>query len=77
MKKVIRQFYSSEKGDIIIHSSKKKLRITQPELDKVEYPFLLSAVEEGNEYLACKITMYFAHDKNITKLIEKMHKAIS
>jgi len=70
MKKVIVcQFYSSEKGDIIIHSSKKKLRIAQPELDKVEYHFLLSAVEEGNEY--------FAHDKNITKLIEKMHKAIS
>ena len=74
--KLVHTFLRLEKGDIIIHASKEKLRLAQPELDKVKYPFLLSAVEESDEYLACKTTMCFAHDKNITKLIEKINKAV-
>jgi uncharacterized protein YyaL (SSP411 family) len=74
--KLVHTFLRLEKGDIIIHASKEKLRIAQPELDKVKYPFLLSAVEEADEYLACKTTMCFAHDKNITKLIEKINKVV-
>jgi uncharacterized protein YyaL (SSP411 family) len=74
--KLVHTFLRLEKGDIIIHASKEKLRIAQSELDKAKYPFLLSAVEESGEYLACKTTMCFAHDKNITKLIEKINKAV-
>jgi len=74
--RLVHTFLRLEKGDIIIHASKEKLRIAQPKLDTMKYPFLLSAVEESDEYLACKTTMCFAHDKNITKLIEKINKAI-
>ena len=74
--KLVHTFLRLEKGDIIIHAKREKLHIAQDELDKVEYPFLLSAVEESDEYLACKTTMCFAHDKNITKLIEKINEAV-
>ena len=74
--KLVETFLRVEKGDIIIHAKLEALRIAQPVLDKVKYPFLLSAVEESDEYLACKTTMCFAHDKNITQLIEKINEAI-
>ena len=74
--KLVETFLRVEKGDIIIHAKPEALRIAQPVLDKVKYPFLLSAVEESDEYLACKTTMCFAHDKNITKLIEKINEAV-
>ena len=74
--KLVHTFLRLEKGDIIIHATKEKLHIAQSKLDKVKYPFLLSTVEESHEYLACKTTMCFAHDKNITKLIEKINEAV-
>ena len=74
--KLVDIFLRLYKGDIIIHAKKEKLRIAQVVLDKVQYPFLLSKVQESDAYLACKTTMCFAHDKNITKLIEKIKKAI-
>jgi len=42
----------------------------------MRYPFVLSVMQESDEYLACKTTMCFANDKNITKLIEKINKVI-
>ncbi len=74
--KLVHIFLRLEKGDIIIHAKPEALRIAQPVLDKVKYPFILSAVEESDEYLACKTTMCFAHDNNITKLIEKINEAV-
>jgi len=74
--KLVHTFLRLKKGDIIIHAKREKLHIAQPTLDKVKYPFLLNAVEESDEYLACKTTMCFAHDKNITKLIEKINEAV-
>ena len=74
--KLVQTFLRLNMGDIIIHAKKEKLLIAQPELDKVAYPFLLSAVQESDEYLACKTTMCFAHDKNIIKLIENIDKAV-
>ena len=74
--KLVHIFLRLKKGDIIIHAKREKLHIAQSKLDKMNYPFLLSAVEESDEYLACKTTMCFAHDKNITKLIEKINEAV-
>ena len=74
--KLVDTFLRLYKGDIIIHAKKEKLRIAQVALDKVQYPFLLSKVQESDAYLACKTTICFAHDENITKLIEKIKKAI-
>ena len=69
-------FLRLKKGDIIIHASKEKLLNVQWEIDHIAYPYILSGVEESDEYLACKGTMCFAHDKNITMLIEKINKAV-
>ena len=74
--KLVHTFLRLKKGDIIIHAKREKLRIAQAKLDKVAYSFILSKVQESDEYLACKTTMCFAHDKNITKLIEKIEKAV-
>jgi len=74
--KLAKIFLHLKKGDIIVHSSKEKLLLVQDSFKDIKYPFLLSVEEESDEYLACKITMCFAHDKNITKLIDKINKAI-
>jgi len=74
--KLVHAFLRLKKGDIIIHAKREKLLIAQVKLDKVAYPFTLSRVQESDEYLACKTTMCFAHDKNITKLIEQINKAV-
>ena len=74
--KLVHTFLRLSKGDIIIHAKREKLLLAQDKLDKVAYPFILSKVQENDAYLACKTTMCFAHDKNITKLIEKIEKAI-
>ena len=73
--KLVHTFLRLEKGDIIIHARQEKLRIAKKVLDKVKHPFLLSKVQESDEYLACKTSMCFAHDKNISKLIEKIKQA--
>jgi len=75
--KLVHVFLRLEMGDIIIHSNKKKLLNAQLALDKVKYPFVLSGMQESDEYLACKTTTCFAHDKNITKLIEQIDKVTS
>jgi len=65
-----------EKGDVIIHAGKKMLRKAHKEIDAVRYPFVLSKVERSDEYLACRINSCFAHDRNITRLVEKIEKAV-
>ena len=74
--KLVHTFLRLQLGDIIIHANKEKLLLAQPELDGMRYPFVLSVMQESDEYLACKTTMCFANDKNITKLIEKINKAV-
>ena len=72
--KLVHTFLRLTLGDVIIHANKKKLLLAQSELDTMKYPFVLSAMQESAEYLACKTTMCFANDRNITKLIEKINK---
>jgi len=74
--KLVHTFLRLEKGDIIIHAKKEKLRIAQDALGNMKYPFILSKTQESDEYLACKTTMCFAHDKNISKLIEQINQAV-
>ena len=74
--KLVHVFLRLDKGDIIVHAKKEKLHSAKSALDKVKYPFLLSKVEKSDRYLACKTTMCFAQDKNITKLIEKINEAV-
>ncbi|RLA57614.1 MAG: thioredoxin domain-containing protein [Epsilonproteobacteria bacterium] len=74
--KLVHTYLRLEMGDVIIHAKKDKLLSVQDTLDKVTYPFILSQTQESDEYLACKMTMCFAHDKNITKLIEQIKKVI-
>ena len=74
--KLVHVFLRLKKGDIVIHSKKERLLMVQSKLDAISYPFILSAVQESDEYLACKTTMCFAYDKNMTKLIEKINEAV-
>ena len=74
--KLVHTFLRLEEGDVIIHAKKEKLLIAQNEIEDIRYPFILSGVQESQSYLACKTTMCFAYDKNITKLIEKIEKVI-
>jgi len=74
--KLVHTFLRLEKGDIVIHAKKEKLLSAQKVLDNVLYPFILSTIQESDEYLACKTTMCFAYDSNITKLIKKINKVV-
>lgn len=74
--KLVETYLRLQKGDVIIHASKKKLLLAQDSLENIQYPFILSKVQESDAYLACKTTMCFANDKNITKLIEKIEKRV-
>jgi len=74
--KLVDTFLHLEKGDVIIHATKQKLLMAQKEIERIAYPFVLSKVQESDAYLACKTTMCFAYDKNITKLIENIKKAV-
>ena len=73
---MVETYLRLQKGDVIIHASKEKLLLARDSLENMQYPFILSKVQESDEYLACKTTMCFANDKNITKLIEKIQKAV-
>jgi len=74
--KLVHVFLRLKTGDIMIHAKEEKLRIAKSQLDKVKYPFILSRIQESDEYLACKSTMCFAKNINITKLIEKINKVV-
>jgi len=74
--KLAHAYIRLKKGDIVIHAKKDKLLLVNSKLDSIAYPFILSAVQESDEYLACKTTMCFAYDKNITKLIQKINEAV-
>jgi hypothetical protein len=74
--KLVHTFLRLKKGDVMIHANKEKLLSAQGEIDNIMYPFILSGIQESDEYLACKTTMCFAHDKNMTKLIEKINKVV-
>jgi len=63
-------------GDVIIHADKTLLQNARKAIDAIRYPFVLSKVERSSEYLACRINSCFAHDGNITALIEKIEKAV-
>jgi len=65
-----------KKGDVIIHAEKKMLLAGKKEIDVVKYPFVLSKVERSDEYLACRINICFAHDRNMTRLIKKIEEAV-
>ncbi|RLA58600.1 MAG: thioredoxin domain-containing protein [Epsilonproteobacteria bacterium] len=65
-----------ELGSIAIKSSKEKLIENKGYFALITYPFLLSKAENSNEYLACTRTSCFAHDKNITKVIEQINQVV-
>jgi len=73
--KLVNIYLRLKKGDVIIHAKKRLLLKVQKKIDAIRYPFVLSKVEQSDEYLACTISSCFAYDRNITALIEKIEKA--
>jgi len=65
-----------KKGDVIIHAKKQMLLAEHKEIDSIGYPFVLSKAEQSDEYLACRINSCFSHDRNITRLIQKIEEAV-
>jgi uncharacterized protein YyaL (SSP411 family) len=74
--KLVHTYLRLHLEDIMIHANKHRLKDAQRQVESMKYPFILSVVEKSSTYLACKRTMCFAKDDNITKLIEKIEKAV-
>jgi uncharacterized protein YyaL (SSP411 family) len=74
--KLVHTFLRLELGDAIIKSNLKNLTVSKNEIDQIKYPFILTKIEESNEYHACSVNSCFSYDKNITALIEKINKML-
>ena len=74
--KLLHAFLRLKKGDVIIHANETLLENAKKEIAAMTYPFVLSKVEQSDEYLACRINSCFAHDVNMTKLSEKIEKLV-
>jgi len=74
--KLLHAFLRLTIGDVIIKSTKEKLQNSRKEIEGMDYPFILSKLEESDKYLACRVTSCFAYDTNITALIKKIEKEL-
>jgi uncharacterized protein YyaL (SSP411 family) len=74
--KLLHTFLRLKKGDVIIKSKLDNLIRYQSEVENMDYPFVLSKVEETDKYLACRVNSCFAYDTNMTILIEKINKTV-
>ena len=74
--KLLHTFLRLKMGDVIIKSTAKKFQKSKKEIEVMKYPFILSKVEEGAKYLACRVNSCFAYDANITKLLEQIDKVV-
>ena len=74
--KLLHTFLRLTIGDVIIKSTKEKLQKSRKEIEGIDYPFILSKLEESDKYLACKVTSCFAYDTNITALIKQIEKEL-
>ena len=75
--KLVHTYLRGLKGEIIIKSTIDKLRKNMQAFNKISYPFMMILPDEIDTYIACRVNSCFAHDKNVTKLIEKINKALS
>ena len=74
--KFLHTFLRLKKGDMIIKSKLDNLLTAKDEIDKMNYPFVLTKTEETEKYLACRVNSCFAYDTNISSLIEKINKMV-
>ena len=74
--KLLHTFLRLKKGDVIIKANMGNLLRNQNEVENMDYPFVLTKVEETDKYLACRVNSCFAYDTNMTILIEKINKMV-
>jgi uncharacterized protein YyaL (SSP411 family) len=74
--KLLQVFLRLKLGDVIIKSNKDNLVNNSSQIELMNYPFILSKVEDTQKYLACKVNSCFAYDNNITKLIKTINKEL-
>ncbi len=72
--KLVSVYLRWQKGDVVIHAKPGALHAARPRIAQERYPFLLSKAQENAGYLACGISVCFATDKNITRLLNKIEK---
>jgi uncharacterized protein YyaL (SSP411 family) len=58
---------------ITLKSNKNNLSNFKSKIDKIHYPFLLRKSEKTDIFLLCNEQSCFAYDKNITKILRKIH----
>jgi len=74
--KLLHVFLRMHKGDVIIKSEADNLLKVAKIIEAIRYPFVLTKAEAEKIYLACRVNSCFAYDKEMTKLIEKINKAV-
>lgn len=70
----VRAIVRVKNGDIILKSNKENLLSNKKEIKTINYPFLLTTIEDTKKYLACDEKSCFAYDENLKNLIKKIDK---
>jgi len=69
-----RDYLMQTKGFIVIKSKKSNLLHHQKEIEAVEYPYIVTTVEDYDDFLACGLRECFAKEKNLQKIIKNIWK---
>ncbi|MEA3419652.1 MAG: thioredoxin domain-containing protein [Campylobacterota bacterium] len=65
-------FLRQEIGDIVIKSNSENLSKAEAKIVNIDYPFVLTKVQDSENYLACKLNSCFAESKALDELIKKI-----
>ncbi len=68
----LRTYLQSNLSNIVIKSTKDNLEQNRAELNSIKYPYILFKPSKDEEFLACKIDLCFAIDKDLDKVIKKI-----
>jgi len=63
-------FLREQRGIVTVTSSKVHLRKAREQIEKIDYPFVLTRAEDTDRYMACKISSCFADSQTIGELIK-------
>ncbi len=70
----LKTYLQSLLGNVVIKSTKENLTKNKTSLDTIKYPYLLLKPSKDTNFLACKIDVCFAIDKELDAVIKKIGK---
>jgi hypothetical protein len=65
-------FLRQEIGDVVIKSSSEYLSKAEAKIVNIDYPFILTNVQNIRNYLACKLSTCFAESRSFDELVKKI-----